>query len=1030
MFKYLKYISFTILINLILWNPITAQFRSLAFERFTIENGLSNNSINSIVQTQDGFLWIATNDGLNRFDGQNFKIYKHNIFDSSSLPENYVVTLLASRDGMLWIGTLGGGLSKFNSSNESFIRFDSKEIYDDFVQTIFEDHSGIIWFGTKDGGLSKLNSTTNEIISYGKNSPHFKEIPDDNITSIIEDENHTLWIGTTNSGLLQFDPSSEKFQQFSYDPKNPNSIINNGVWNIFQESKTSLLLSTFYGIDRFDLTTQKFTHYPNIPTEKQSLFETVIRQTIIDKQGRIWVASFDYRGIFLFEKSNADNFKIIRLQKEDDNLQSISNDRIRWIFEDQKNNLWIATEDGLNKLPEMKIFFQYRHFPLRKTSLGGRIVNNIFENKNNILWVGIGGGGFDKIDLSNQKISHFKNDPKNPNSLISDDVTSVYEDKNGILWIGTSNAGLDSYNPSTKKFSHFTHDENNKQSIGYNWVQVILETKDEKFLVGTNQGIDILDRKQKTFQPFAEAMNIDPKSLPLNISTNALYEDREGNIWIGTWLDGLFCYLPKTKQVKHFLPEKNNPFSLNSNRVVSIFEDSDGSMWIGTYGGGLNKFDTKSGKFFNFSKANGILNDVVFGITEDANGFLWISTMKGLVKFNPKTESIRLYDEADGIVNNQFHLHSYFKNQNGIMYFGGINGFVSFHPDSIKVDSVTPKVVITSFKIFNKEANIHQSLAKNNEIELEQNQNFFSINFTVLDLSPRYKNNYAYMLEGNDPEWTYSGIRSTVYYTNVQEGTYRFLVKASNADGVWGEPISLSIIILPAWWLSWWFKIIIIFFIVGVGILIYQYRVKRLIEIERIRFNISNDLHDEIGSNLSSISVDSQTLMQSKTLTKMERELTSDISKTSKETVEAMRDIIWFINPKNDVGEDIIFKMKETAAKLLIGIQWSYNVASDVRFDLFDLEVRRNIFLIYKESLTNVLKHSKSKNCNIDITKKKNNIIVQIKDDGIGFDLKNVKKNNGLLNLRHRANKIGAEIDIKSKENKGTIVELTVPLKN
>ena len=172
------------------------------------------------------------------------------------------------------------------------------------------------------------------------------------------------------------------------------------------------------------------------------------------------------------------------------------------------------------------------------------------------MWVGIGGGGFDKIDLSNQKISHFKNDPKNPNSLISDDVTSVYEDKNGILWIGTSNAGLDSYNPSTKKFSHFTHDENNKQSIGYNWVQVILETKDEKFLVGTNQGIDILDRKQKTFQPFAEAMNIDPKSLPLNISTNALYEDREGNIWIGTWLDGLFVICQKQNRLNIFCPKK------------------------------------------------------------------------------------------------------------------------------------------------------------------------------------------------------------------------------------------------------------------------------------------------------------------------------------------------------------------------------------------------------------------------------------------------------------------------------------------
>jgi hypothetical protein len=338
--------------------------------------------------------------------------------------------------------------------------------------------------------------------------------------------------------------------------------------------------------------------------------------------------------------------------------------------------------------------------------------------------------------------------------------------------------------------------------------------------------------------------------------------------------------------------------------------------------------------------------------------------------------------------------------------------------------------MFTSFKVFNEEAVLPLPLSEIKTISLPYDQNFFSIQFTALDLAPPQKHQFAYMLEGVDPQWVYSENRRTAFYTNIQPGKYQFFVRASNLDGIWSVPISLSINILPAWWMTWWFKLVAFIVIASITFMVYRYRVNRLIEIERIRFNIASDLHDEIGSNLSSISVDSQTLLQSTTLSATERELSSDISKTAKETVDGMRDIIWFINPKNDETEDILFKMKETAAKLLLTIQWTFTAAADIRFDVFDLEVRRNIFLMYKETLTNVVRHSKATMCNVDLTTIGNIVVLSITDNGVGFDVAHIKRNNGLRNIQHRAEKINAHIELTSAAGNGTRMAIYLPQKN
>ena len=298
--------------------------------------------------------------------------------------------------------------------------------------------------------------------------------------------------------------------------------------------------------------------------------------------------------------------------------------------------------------------------------------------------------------------------------------------------------------------------------------------------------------------------------------------------------------------------------------------------------------------------------------------------MKGLVKINPTNDHYRIYDKSDGLINNQFNWHAYNKNENGKMYFGGINGFVTFDPNSIGVDTIAMPVKFLSFKVNNQEMKNSELLSINKVIELNYYENFFSIEFTVLDFIPSIKHNYLYKLKGLNDEWIKSGSNNMASYTDIKPGEYDFIVKASNADGVWSEESKISIIINPAWWNTWWFRLFLISIIAGIVFFIYKYRINQLLKIERIRLNISRDLHDEIGSNLSSICVESQVLMENDQIIPEEKEHLSIIKKTSIETMQAMRDIIWFINPENEWSEDLLLKMKEAAANSLVEIEWSF----------------------------------------------------------------------------------------------------------
>jgi len=999
---------------------IQAQYNSTNFVRYNIKNGLSNNSINCILQTSDNFLWIATKDGLNRFDGQSFKVFKYDPADSLSLPENYVMSLLESSDSTFYIGTWGRGLCIFDPKMESFKRINFSASENNYIQALFEDSKKNIWYGTTTSGLSKYNPSTGKITTYSKNLNSF---PDNNITYILEDKNKMLWVATWNSGLVQFDPEAGKvINHFIHNIKDKSSISDNGVWYLYVDSDGTILLSTFKGVDRLNPITKKSIKLTYELPELNAINNSTIRLAFKDSENRLWIGTYDYVGLFLIttEKSKSNLFYF---RNEEDDINSLSSSRVRWVYEDRKGNFWIGTEDGLNKLPFKNNFIQYRHLPIRKTSINGRVVSSIFQGKDATLWVGYGGSGFDKIDLSSNKITHYVQN-NSENSLSNNDVVNIYEDHNGTVWIGTMNGGLNKFDTKSNRFTKYTFDINKKFGIASNWVQQILENKNNDLLIGTNEGLQLFDRQKELFYPFAPLLSDSSVIMPSDVSVNSLFEDREENLWIGTWLDGLYKYNPRTNKYSHFFPDNKNNYSVSSSKITAINEDHFGNIWIATHSGGVNKYDKSKNKFYNFNTKNGLPNDVVFGIHEDEKGFIWISTMKGLARFNPVTENFRIFDVNDGLIDDQFNWRASFVGKDGSFYFGGINGFIKFYPHEIKFDSIPPPIAITSFKIFNKEVILPQSLSATKKIELNYDQNFFSFEFSALDLEPNYKHSFKFMLEGIDPDWVDANGRVEAFYTDIKAGKYKFLVKAANADNVWSNPKSIAMIIYPAWWSTWWFRSILMFVIAMIAYVIYRSHIKQLLEIERIRLTIASDLHDEIGSNLSSISVDSQLLMSSPSLNENEKELSQFISQTAKETIEAMRDIIWFINPRKDFNISTTLKMKDTASKLLAGINWKFDMIGDIKIDSFNLEVKRNIFLIYKEALNNVVRHSLAKSCEIIIKGNHSSFWMVIKDDGSGFEFETITENNGLKNMRRRAEKIGAVLQINSNKDLGTEIAL------
>ncbi len=1031
-----------------------AQEMDMNFEHILSDKGLSQNTIHCILQDSKGFLWFATEDGLDRYDGYKFTVYKNNPQDKNSIADNFIWTMYEDRSGNLWIGTNSGGLSKFNRETEKFTNYkfdpaNPNSLSNNNVRAIFEDSHGILWIGTEGGGLNEFDRKDDKFIHFtnSPNDPH--SLSNNVVLSIFEDNNGTLWIGG-DGGLDKFNRDKGNFTNYKYNPKNPNSLSNNVVLSMYQDKEGNFWIGTLSGLNLFDKQKKSFERFFCNTDIFSNLDNNRINQILEDNYRTLWVATGG--GLYQFNRKSK---KFVSLSKTTLHPTSISNKNILAIYQDNSNIIWIGTgEGGIIKFDRERMKFQhFMNDPSNPNSLSYNTVRALYQDKSGILWIGTLGGGLNRYDPKTNKFTHYIFEAKNPNSLSNNSVISIYRDREGTLWVGTWGGGLDKVIEEGKsgllKFKCYRHDLSNPFSISDDIVQSILEDNKGRFWIGTGVGLDLFDRKSGKFYTFTNNP-LDSESISENQIQSCILEDKNRNLWIGTWnglnklnLNKVPISPPFGKlSFVHYVHIADDPNSLSDNRVISVNQDKYGDLWLGTYGGGLNELtvdqqkntENRKAEFIHYSIKDGLTSNIIYSILEDKEGDLWLSTDNGLSRFNPKARVFRNYYQSDGLQGNQFFWGASFKGINDELFFGGTNGVNAFYPASLRDNLHVPPIVITDFQIFNKPVQIavkgsplHQSIETTKEIELSYSQNVFSFEFAALDYTSPGKNQYAYMMEGFDKDWIKSGNRRFVTYTNLDPGEYVFKVIGSNNDGIWNRTgASIRIIILPPFWRTWWFILISILLIGGFIAFIIIYRVKNLLAIERFRTKLAADLHDNIGSSLTEISILSEVI--SKKLDSVGDEVQKHlkmISDNSRNLIDSMSDIVWLVNPNRDSLYDLILRLRDTYTELSSYTSISFrseNLKSLEKVSL-SMEHRQHLYLIFKEGINNCITHSCCTEISLDAFVRGKHLEMVLKDNGKGFNTSDKSGGNGLENIKRRAEAIGGTINISSKEGEGTVMQ-------
>ena len=841
----------------------------LKFEHITVDDGLSQNSGNVLLQDDKGFLWIGTQDGLNRYDGYTFKIYKYNPSDENSLSDNFVTSMIQDKSGAIWIGTRGGGINRFDPETEKFIRYqhdpdNENSLSHNWVSAIFEDptEAGTLWIGTE-FGLNKLklniNSPADGIDTQTGTFTRFLNdtinLSNNEVTSIIEDHKGVLWIGTERAGLLNFDKENETFTSYVIDPENPKNLSDNFVTALFEDRKGELWVGTqSRGLIHFDKVKKEFSHIIGEPDNPNDLRHYVIR-TIYESvdQEYLWIGT--YRGGLY--RYNRETLEYTRYRFDPNDEHGLSNDFILSMLEDKSGAFWVGTwGGGLNKYDKQRWkFSDYKIDLLSPNSSSGNQVWAIEEDSDGDLWIGTPSGlaRFVSPDPSrhgtaagvyelirNEELTFYRHDASDPNSLSTNSVRAIHESRimPGTIWIATDR-GLNRLNKATGTFNNYLFNPAIPNSSRGNVVVNIYEDRTGALWLGTiESGLIKFDPNTEKFTHYLSDLN-DPYSLS-GKTIISIFEDRFGILWLGTYLTGLYRFDPRTEEATTYQQNPSDPYSLGNSLVYFVYEDpneSEGVLWIGT-GGGLNKFDRNTKKFTHYTEQDGLPNNTVYAILGDDNGNLWLSTNNGISKFNPKTEQFRNYDLSDGLQSNEFNQGAFLKTNSGEMIFGGVKGFSYFHPERIIENQQTPPVVITDLKIFNESVEIspeensilQKSITVTKQIELSYLYNFFSFEFAALDFTFPEMNQYAYKMEGFDKDWIYTDAkRRFATYTNLKPADYIFRVKASNSDGVWNDTgASIRITIIPPYWQTLWFRILSFITIVALVFTAHRFRIKNI----------------------------------------------------------------------------------------------------------------------------------------------------------------------------------------------------------
>jgi ligand-binding sensor domain-containing protein/signal transduction histidine kinase len=851
--------------------------QSVKFESLDVFAGLSSNVVNKVIQDQYGLIWIATIDGLNKYDGKKFTVYKWNVSEANSLINNAIWDIFEDSNGNLWVGT-DGGLDKFNRADDSFTHYqhheaDSNSLPNNFVRAIYEDSRGNLWIGTSGGGLSKFDLEIGEFTTYIHEDSNPYSLANNIVRAIYEDSRGYLWIGTWN-GLDRFDYETGRFFHFNQETDDDSIPDLNSFGRGMRGSDTSA--------DVFITTETQFAPSTQLPGNHIMDIEE-------DIDGSLWLATYG-GGLKKFDPYNGsfDTFLNVYTQET-----SLSSNNVNDIYRDSQDNFWFGTNDGLNLYDRRNDRFV--HFISDPTNqedsnnLSNDIINSIFEDSAGMYWIGTSGGGLNVFSPTMNRFQHVKNDPMRPSSLSSNIVWAFQQDYDGTLWVA-NDAGVDMMRKDAGYFIHYDPHPEDLRSEN-DAVYTIMRDSTGMLWIGTARGLsrfNYIENRFVTVSSYFFQNKSDIKDLD-DVTITDLQEDRAGNIWIGTYGNGILKLSPSTGSIttlkyepdaengissnivntiikdssgqlwvgtiggglnllnpanNHFENFQNDPESINSisdNNITSLAIDEDGMLWIGTYNG-LNRYDPSTASFKAYTIRDGLISDTILGIVVDNAGFIWISNGNGLSQFDPDNESFVNFTYRDGLQGSEFISGSCGQGGDGVIYFGGMDGYNYFYPNQLIGNSYIPQIVLVSLTQSGEDIARDYGLEELDEITLKWPENYFEFEFSALSFIQPEKNEYAYILEGFDKEWNYVGTRSYGRYTNLTQGNYKLRLIASNNDGIWnttGKVINIRVI--PAWWQSQWFRISAVLLVTLAVIAIFRLQIG---SVERYNRKLTQEVQD------------------------------------------------------------------------------------------------------------------------------------------------------------------------------------------
>lgn len=1069
--------------------------QQVKFEQHTLEEGLSHPTIQCMMQDQQGFIWLGTQDGLNCWDGYSFKSYKHDPKDSTSISHSCVWALYRDKKGRIWAGN-PLGLNLFDPATGAFKLYTPVAPHDSTaksVHVISEDNAGRLMLGTYGGGLFIFDPDAKTFQHAVADSPILTQ---GSIFGIVRDEKENIWVGSKD-GLLQVNLATRESILYRHDEHNISSLSSDYVMVVFKDRRGSVWVGTRNGLNRFVARTNSFEH-------------------------------------FLHNASNPN---------------SISSDYITSITEDSKGRLWIGTQNGLNLFdPITKSFKTYKNHPNVITSLSDNFVNCLFTERSGHVFIGTHGNGISVLDGRMKPFTTFSHDPTHPSTLSSNIVWSIFKDSQDRLWVGTNN-GLNLFDRDTQTF------QNHRQSkIQPHWfenisIMAIASDNDNRLWLGTERnGLIILDLLKKTVEQH-QAIPHNSSSLPSN-RVAAIHKDKAGRMWVGTF-NGLSRFDAVTKTFTTYYTEADSTIA-HPNFVNAIHENEKGQLWL-SRSTGASLFDPSTHTFINFPHHSGdsttissnfvmytredqkqrvwfatdhglnVLNnktistlhyggldypgDYFYSVLEDNSGRLWSGTNKGLFRLTPATNfapgqgrwgEIKNYTLDDGIQHNEFNIGASFHDKDGNFYLGGINGFTVFHPDSIKEDTYVPPVYIRELEVFNKPVQpgksvngflLPASIGSMNELVLSYREAIFTLEFSALAYAQADKFQYAYQLMGFDKDWSYTQAgRRFATYTNLDPGSYTFRVKVANADGFWGNEHTLTIIITPPWWQTWWFRLIAVVTMIGIIGLFITYRTREIrkanlvltlavtqktkeihskneellvqtnllkaknLELERAKGQLAFELQYQHQRELLKMSIDIQETERKRIAHDLHDELGAVLSIARMhlvhlESLPSSADTLQGLQQARTLTENALVTMRRISHELmplqlqkygfintLDSLAQQINDTNGVQVNLIttDSELRWSLpaelglYRITMELINNTLKHSKANQIQIEISQSMEHIVIVYTDNGIGLPSQ-PQYGMGLRSIDTRISALGGTFEIVSEPGTGFTARIIIP---